>query len=106
MKILLIHAGSGELELAEEVYISAGANLPPLGLLYISSILEKNGHEPFIIDCPAEKNPKEEIRKVLPTCDAVGLTTYCHPYELKKSIEISNYIKDINYSNIHNIPLL
>lgn len=96
MKILFIHAGSGELELAEELYTNAGAMLPPLGILYISSELEKKDHEPVVIDCPAEKYPKEEIKKVLPSCDAVGFTTYCHPHELKKSIEYSHYVKEIS----------
>jgi radical SAM superfamily enzyme YgiQ (UPF0313 family) len=96
MKILLIHGGSGELEIAEKVYINAGALLPPLGLLYISSILEQEEHETVVIDCTAEKNPKDEIKKQLVSCDAVGLTTYCHPYELEKSIEYSKYIRSIS----------
>ena len=96
MKLLLVHAGSGELELAEEVYLNAKAMLPPLGLLYLSSIVEQKGHQPVVIDCPAEKNTKEEIKKQLLSCDAVGFTTYCHPYELKKSMELSKYIKEIS----------
>jgi anaerobic magnesium-protoporphyrin IX monomethyl ester cyclase len=96
MKLLLIHAGSGELELAEEVYLNAKAMLPPLGLLYLSSILEQDGHEPVVIDIPAEDNPIKEIRNHLPSSDAVGFSTYCHPYELKKSMELSRYIKEIS----------
>ena len=32
----------------------AGGNLPPLGLLHIASILEKEGHEVLIVDSPVE----------------------------------------------------
>ncbi len=39
----------------------AGGNLPPLGLLYIAAVLEKEGHEVRIVDAPSENLDLEEV---------------------------------------------
>lgn len=38
-----------------------GGNLPPLGLLYIAAVLEKDGHDVRIIDAPVENLDLEDV---------------------------------------------
>ena len=40
---------------------NAGGNLPPLGLLYLAAMLEKEGHEVKIIDAPVENLDLEQV---------------------------------------------
>jgi len=39
----------------------SGGNLPPLGLLYIASVLQKGGHEVQIVDSPVEDLDLEQV---------------------------------------------
>ncbi len=73
---------------------------PPLGLLYIGSILEKNGHKAEIIDFGLEPNPRLILEKKLKNADAVGMTVYTNTYP--KSAEYARLIKQLN----PNIPIL
>ncbi len=102
MKVLFIHPGTGLLEIAEKNFLTTGPFLPPLGLLYLSRILIDNDHIPEVIDCTAEKNYKESIKKTIHSCDAVGLTIYSQPEELNNSLMVSKYIKELD----PNIPIL
>ena len=102
MKILFIHPGTGWFEVAENTFFTTGGLLPPLGSLYLSRILIDNGHTPEVIDCAADMNYKESIKNSLNSCDAVGLTIYSQPEELKNSTMIAKYIKELD----PNIPIL
>ena len=55
MKVLFIHPSSGYLEYAADYYVTTNALLPPLGILYLGRMLEKNGHSVEVIDCNAER---------------------------------------------------
>jgi len=80
---------------------------PPLGALYLGSVLEKEGHNVEVIDLLAEKFPTDTIRKIIPSSDAIGMTTYSSAYQetlkggyytyaYKESSEITKFIKEID----------
>jgi len=102
MKILLIYPSSGHIEIAVNKYVTLGAYIPPLGLLYIGKVLEINGHDVEIIDCNAEEITEEKIESKLPFFDAVGMTVYSKPEELNFSMKLAKLIK--KYAP--NIPLI
>ena len=54
---------------------------PPLGALYLGSVLEKEGHEVEVFDLLAEKYPTETIQKIIPSSDVIGMTTYSSAYQ-------------------------
>jgi magnesium-protoporphyrin IX monomethyl ester (oxidative) cyclase len=84
------------MEFAEKFSVPIDPYLPPLGILYISSMLEKNGHTVTVVDCNAERFTKDSCKKALKDCDAVGMTLYCHPFEQDNSRFISNVIREID----------
>lgn len=47
----------------------------PLGMMTLSSLLKKHGHESSFIDIKFEKNPAEEIKKISPDIIAYSVTT-------------------------------
>ena len=53
MKVLLLHPPYPKEEIFRKSMKRVGAVLPPLGLAYLASMLEKEGHEVKIIDGPA-----------------------------------------------------
>ena len=80
---------------------------PPLGALYLGSVLEKEGHNVEVIDLLAEKFPTDTIRKIIPSSDAIGMTTYSSAYQetlkggyytyaYKESAEITKFVKEID----------
>jgi anaerobic magnesium-protoporphyrin IX monomethyl ester cyclase len=93
MKVLLIYPGSGGFELAPDVRISTGAFLPPLGLLYLASVLESLGHTVEVIDCNAEEPHDVTLERALQSADVVGMTIHSEPQELKYSIALAQKIK-------------
>jgi len=96
MKVLFIFPGSGGFELAPEVRISTGAFLPPLGILYLSSMLESLGHSVKVIDYNAEEQSDTALQSALRSADVVGMTIHSEPHELKSSMELSHKIKKIS----------
>ena len=80
---------------------------PPLGLLYLGSVLEKDGNTVELIDFLAESYPLKSINKVISTADAVGISVFSSSYEetmhggrftyaYKESAKVANYIKEID----------
>ena len=80
---------------------------PPLGLLYLGSILENTGHTVELIDFLAESYPLKSLNKELSTTDAVGISVFSSSYEetmhggrytyaYKESAKVANYIKEID----------
>lgn len=67
MKVALIHTPYYHQKHMENLdFVSNNFGVfPPVGLMYVSSILKKNGHETRIIDVKAEKLSKEEVLKRL-----------------------------------------
>ena len=66
---------------------------PPLGLLYIAKILEKEGDTVTILDFAAENFDEKKLINVLKTADAVGITIVTSL--LPNAIEIIKIIKKI-----------
>lgn len=96
MKVLFIHPSSGYLEYAANYYVTTDPLLPPLGILYLGKILENNDHNVEVIDCNAEKDPKDTIRKEVKSSDAIGMTLYCHKHEQNNSLSIADFIREID----------
>jgi anaerobic magnesium-protoporphyrin IX monomethyl ester cyclase len=93
MKFLFIYPASGKWELAYKKALPVGANLPPLGILYLSKMLEMNGHNVEVLDFNAEYMTQDKIKEKILSSDAIGMTVYSEPTALKNSIILSNFIK-------------
>lgn len=91
MKFLLIYPPSEEYQFAEKKGISVGAFVPPLGILYLSRMLEDNGHKVEIIDYNSEEVNKVELRNKLKHVDACGLTIVSARFA--PSINLAQFIK-------------
>lgn len=94
MKFLFFYPASSGLELAVKKTLPIGAYLPPLGLLYLSKILELNGHDAEVIDFNAETFTRDKIKEKILSSDAVGMTLYTESTALKNSIMLSNFVKE------------
>ncbi|UCD14690.1 MAG: B12-binding domain-containing radical SAM protein [Thermoplasmatales archaeon] len=67
---------------------------PPLGLLYLGAVLERDGHKVEVIDYYAEDISREQLKNSLMTSDAVGITLTTE--ECKPAADISRMIKEID----------
>lgn len=76
------------------------AIFPPLGLLYLSGVLEADGHTVQVIDFGAEDISKEQLEKSVMLSDAIGMSVYTPNY--KTSVDISREIKKLD----PDIPLI
>ncbi len=67
---------------------NVGGFLPPLGLCYMAAVLEKDGHEVRIMDCPVNdyrvNHILEEVRTFQP--DVVGIATITSLAEVTKGL--------------------
>ena len=77
-----------------EIYQSIGVRAPPLGLAYIASVLEEEGHKVSIIDAPTlELSVKETVREILSRHpDVVGISAVTPT--VKGGYAIANMIKE------------
>jgi radical SAM superfamily enzyme YgiQ (UPF0313 family) len=64
---------------------------PPLGILYLSAMLERNGHTIEILDYAAENVDEVKLRCKIDSADAVGITIYSE--SLDESIYLAHIIK-------------
>lgn len=73
----------------------AGPSLPPLGLAYLASYLEKKGHDVEIIDAPAMCMSSSDIGKYLKNkhIDIIGVIVYTPMYA--RFVEMVKKIKDV-----------
>ena len=71
------------------------STLPPLGLLYLAAVLEKEGHTVEILDFCMEDISKERLKNLLLKTDAVGMTV-CSDIEFIPYNDISKTIKEID----------
>lgn len=67
---------------------------PPLGLMYIGSALENDGHSVELIDLGLEKISKEHLKNSLINADAVGMNTYTNSY--KYVADLSQKIREFD----------
>jgi len=101
MKILLLHVPPLYHRFSSSKQTKTKAiTYPPLGLLYIGGVLEKEGHNVDLIDFMAEENPKDLLKKTLPSADVVGISVYTKAY--KEAAQIAQSIKKMN----PNIPII
>lgn len=92
MNFLLIYPPGDEKVLETDKTSSLFA--PPLGLLYISSILRRQDHKVNIIDARAEKINKKNIFSKVKSSDAVGISI--PTFSLKNAEKLINIIRRIN----------
>ncbi|MFH1339226.1 MAG: radical SAM protein [Candidatus Omnitrophota bacterium] len=70
--------------------------LPPLGLAYIASLLEKNGYGVKILDMPALRTQSEDLSNYLKGDNYSVCGLSCNIFNLKNGIRISQIIKREN----------
>ena len=101
MKFLLIHVAP-EFEIFSNPNESRTQSSyhPPLGILYIASALENEGHSIEIIDFHHEKDPEKKIQNSLASIDAVGFNVYTDNHT--KLASIANLVKETD----PNIPII
>ncbi len=86
---------------------------PPLGSLYLGSVLENEGHDVEVFDFLAEKYPNNTLKKIIPSSDTIGITTYSsayhetlrggfYTYAYKETAKIARFIKEID----SNLPVI
>ncbi len=98
MKVLLINPPSENLigTNLPEMLEKARGHSPPLGIMYIASMLEKKGHKVEILDCQVEefghKEVEDEIRRRKP--DLVGISAMT--FTLIDAILIAKTVKRID----------
>ena len=67
---------------------------PPLGILYLSTILEKEGHTIEVIDYGAQNIDYNQLAWAINSADAVGMTVLTPSFE--NSIKLANLVKEID----------
>ena len=97
MKITLIryHAGDQVNSRVPSSLLKIWGVVPPLGLAYIASVLEKENHKVSIIDAPAlnltKQETLEELKKLDP--DVVGIT--CMSSTIRGALEAAQIAKEV-----------
>ena len=82
------------MEVRSEINKPTSTYAPPLGLLYIASIVEKQGHEAFVIDARGEKIDKENVRKQIKSADIIGITIPSFSLNsAKKIVDLTREVK-------------
>ena len=85
---------AGDPEKYSGYFTTSPSALPPLGLLYIGAALEEEGHHVEIIDYHKENLSSDQLKNVLLSSDAVGMTLCTEDFKPYK--EISKMIKDFD----------
>lgn len=94
MKFLLINPPI-DYDVIKKEY-SFEAYLPPLGLIYLASPLEKRGHKIKLIDFIAEPFSEKKLKNEVSKSDVIGISVVSH---VKTSVvKLVNFIKG-NYPN-------
>ncbi|MBN1896583.1 MAG: cobalamin-dependent protein [Candidatus Aenigmarchaeota archaeon] len=77
-----------------------GSILPPLGLLYIASVLEKDGHEVVVVDSQfhswSHERTISECRKTKP--DVVGI--YCNTSNYTYAVQLADLLKKMGMTTV------
>jgi len=97
MKILLIQPPSTKVldTSLPEILIEKEDPMPPLGLMYLASYLEKNtNHDVKILDCRIENINYEELKEKIMKPDIVGITTMT--FTILDVIKTIKIIKEID----------
>jgi len=95
MRFLLLKTSGGWRSLGVKGNITNDPSIyPPLGLQYLGSVLEPEGHNVEIIDFGAENVSRERLRNSLMSSDAVGMGVYMDNYTTVA--DISKTIKELD----------
>ena len=92
MHFLLINSQKGFDQTVTRKHVNEIPQQPPLGLLYIASSLESEGHTIDFLEFFGEMDPFKEIKKLLTSSDAVGISLSSFPY--KPAMQIAEFIKE------------
>ncbi len=69
---------------------------PPLGLLYLATLLNRNGYKATITDLASV--PKEDWERLIPPADVYGFDTYSSTY--KRTLEVLQVVKRVSPSAV------
>lgn len=95
MRFLLLKTSGGWRSLGAKGNLTNDPSIyPPLGLQYLGSVLEQEGHNVEIIDFGAENVSREQLRNSLMSSDAVGMGVYTDNYTTVA--DISKTIKELD----------
>lgn len=92
MKFLFVYP-PGEWAFGEQK-VPHGPFTPPLGILYLSRILEEKGHTVEIIDFCAEPLDETRLRKAILSSDAFGMSVLT--FTLENAIKLSDLVREID----------
>ncbi len=95
MKVLLINPSLLQAEVGHysKAVESQRGVYPPLGLAYVASALEKDGHDVKIIDCDANQSTLHEIVKVTKRFDPDLVGMYVMTWTFRQARQIVDAIK-------------
>ncbi len=96
MKVTLLHTPYYHQDHMENVEFTSNnfAVLPPMGMLYVSSILKEEGHEVQVVDVKAEKLTKKEAEKKIREFDPDLMGALIIPYTAAIALDWLEYMKD------------
>jgi len=100
MRFLFIFPTGRGYKIADKKVFPPYAYSPPLGILYLSTMLERNGHTIEVLDYTAENVDEVKLRSKIDSADAVGITVCTS--SLDESINLAHLIK----KHRPDIPLL
>lgn len=96
MKVALVNPPYFDSSFMENVGIveNKARKLPPLSIMYVSSILKKNGHESIIVDAVAEKLSENDVAKILRKFnpDIIGFSILTP--SIRRAFEFMGYLKE------------
>ena len=91
MKFLFIFPTGRGFKIADKKVFPPYPYSPPLGILYLSTMLERSGHTIEVFDYTAENVDEEKLKSKIDSVDAVGITVCTS--SLDESIKLAHLIK-------------
>ena len=92
MNFLFIYPPGRGFRLADKKIIPVTPFSPPLGILYLSTILENEGHNIEILDFTAENVNESTLKNKISNADAVGVSIAHH--SLVQATSLTQYIRE------------
>ncbi len=93
MNFLFIFPPGRGFRIADKKTLPVNPYSPPLGILYLSAILEKDGHSIEVLDLTAENVEREKLKSLISWSDVIGLTICTSSFEQSK--ELAKFIRNI-----------
>lgn len=92
MKVLFIFPPGRGFRIADKKTFPINPYSPPLGILYLSTILERNGHEIDVLDLTAENIDENKLKTKISWADAVGMAICTS--SLNESRKLGEFIRN------------